>query len=260
MSGKARKKLAHKEKIVERRDKMLVHDFSSERATVEEVFDKATLMVIYEFLKSGVLYEVHGVVSAGKEARVYWGRNNEGKDLAVKVYLTTSAEFRKGMLKYIEGDYRFKGVKRDTRSMIFAWAQKEFRNLDQASRAKVRVPKPVAVKNNVLVMEFIGKDGVNAPSLKEQAPNDPEKVYEILLTYLERLYKKADLVHGDLSEYNIMMWKGKPVIFDVAQAVPTSHPMAEFFLRRDLTNVSRFFSRLGIKVPSVEEAYKRVVG
>lgn len=260
MSRKARKKLAHKEKTVERRDKMLVHDFSSERATAEEVFDQATLMVIYELLNSDVLYEVHGVVNAGKEARVYWGKNKQGKDLAVKVYLTASAEFRKGMLKYIEGDYRFKGVKRDTRSMIFAWAQKEFRNLEQASRAKVRVPEPIAVKNNVLVMEFIGKDGVNAPSLKEQAPDDPEKVYGVLLTYLERLYRKADLVHGDLSEYNVMMWKGKPVIFDVAQAVPTSHPMAAFFLRRDLTNVNRFFSRLGVKVLSVEEAYNRVVG
>jgi RIO kinase 1 len=260
MSKRAQKKLAHKEKTVERRDKMLTHDFSTERATIEEVFDQATRMVIYQFLNSGILYEVHGVVNAGKEARVYWGKNKEGKDLAVKIYLTTSAEFKKGMLKYIEGDYRFKGVKHDTRSLIFTWAQKEFRNLEQASRAKVRVPKPIAVKNNVLVMEFIGKDGVNASSLKEQAPSDPEKVYEVLLTYVERLYRKADLVHGDLSEYNIMMWKGKPVIFDVAQAVPTSHPMAEFFLRRDLTNVNRFFSRLGVNVTSVDEAYKKVVG
>jgi RIO kinase 1 len=260
MSRKAQKKLAHKEKTVEKRDKMLVHDFSTERSTLEEVFDKATLMVIYQLLNSGVLYEVHGVVNAGKEARIYWGKNKEGKDLAVKIYLTASAEFKKGMLKYIEGDYRFKGVKRDTRSLIFTWAQKEFRNLEQASRAKVRVPKPIAVKNNVLVMEFIGKDGVNASSLKEQAPNDPDRVYEVLLTYVERLYRKADLVHGDLSEYNIMMWKGKPVVFDVAQAVPTSHPMAEFFLRRDLNNINRFFSRLGVKVTSVDEAYKKVVG
>jgi len=260
MSRRAQKKLAHKEKTVERRDKMLVHDFSAERATIEEVFDQATRMVIYQFLNSGVLYEVHGVVNAGKEARVYWGKNKEGKDLAVKIYLTASAEFKKGMLKYIEGDYRFKGVKHDTRSLIFAWAQKEFRNLEQASRAKVRVPKPVAVRNNVLVMEFIGKNGVNAPSLKEQAPSDPEEVYGVLLTYLERLYRKADLVHGDLSEYNVMMWNGKPVVFDVAQAVPTSHPMAEFFLRRDLTNVNRFFNRLGVKVLSVDEAYRKVVG
>ncbi len=260
MSKKVQEKLAHKEKTVEKRDKMLVHDFSSERATLEEVFDQATLMVIYDFLNSGVLYEVHGVVNAGKEARVYWGKNKEGKELAVKIYLTASAEFRKGMLKYVEGDYRFKGVKHDTRSLIFAWAQKEFRNLEQAFRAKVRVPKPVAVRNNVLVMEFIGKNGVNAPSLKEQTPSNPEKVYEVLLTYLKRLYRKAELVHGDLSEYNIMMWKGKPVIFDVSQAVPTSHPMAKFFLQRDLTNVNRFFSRLGVKVLSVDEAYKQVVG
>lgn len=239
---------------------MLVHDFSTERATLEEVFDKATLMVIYRLLNRGVLYEVHGVVNAGKEARIYWGKNKEGKDLAVKIYLTASAEFKKGMLKYIEGDYRFKGVKRDTRSLIFTWAQKEFRNLEQASRAQVRVPKPVAVKNNVLIMEFIGKDGINAASLKEQAPNEPEIVYEILLNYIELLYRKADLVHGDLSEYNIMMWKGEPVIFDVAQAVPTSHPMADFFLRRDLTNVSKFFKRLGVNVREVEEAYKKVVG
>jgi RIO kinase 1 len=260
MSKKARKKLAHKEKTVERRDKMLVHDFSSERATVEEVFDQATLMVIYSFLNSGVLYEIHGVVNAGKEARVYWGKNKEEKELAVKIYLTASAEFRKGMLKYIEGDYRFKGVKRDTRSLIFAWAQKEFTNLEQASRAKVRVPKPIAVKNNVLVMEFIGKDGVSAPSLKEQLPSNPAKVYNTLLTYVERLYRKAELVHGDLSEYNIMMWKGNPVIFDMSQAVPTSHPMAKFFLQRDLTNVNRFFSRLDVKVLSVDEAYRQVVG
>jgi RIO kinase 1 len=178
----------------------------------------------------------------------------------VKIYLTASAEFKKGMLKYIEGDYRFKGVKHDTRSLIFAWAQKEFRNLEQAFRAGVRVPKPVAVKNNVLVMEFIGEDGVNAPSLKEQLPSNPEKVYNTLLTYLGRLYRKAELVHGDLSEYNIMMWKGNPVIFDVSQAVPTSHPMAEFFLRRDLANVNRFFSRLGVKVLSVDETYTQVVG
>jgi RIO kinase 1 len=260
MSKKAREKLARREKTVERRDRMLVHDFSSERATLEEVFDQATLMVIYGLLNSGVLDEVHGVVNAGKEARVYWGKNKEGKDLAVKIYLTASAEFKKGMVKYIEGDYRFKGVKHDTRSLIYAWAQKEFRNLQQASRARVRVPKPVAVQSNVLVMEFIGKNGVNAPSLKEQLPSDAEEVYGVLLTFVERLYRKADLVHGDLSEYNIMIWKGKPVIFDMAQAVPTSHPMAEFFLRRDLANVNRFFSRLGVKVSSVDEVYRKVVG
>jgi RIO kinase 1 len=180
--------------------------------------------------------------------------------LAVKIYLTSSAEFLKGMRKYIEGDRRFKNIKHDTRSLIFTWAQKEFRNLEQASRAKVPVPKPIAVEKNVLVMEFIGKDGVSAPSLKEQLPRVPEKVYYLLLTYLKRLYRKADLVHGDLSEYNIMVWNGHPVLFDMSQSVPTSHPLAGSFLRRDLENVNKFFSRLGVKVLSVDEAYKQVAG
>ncbi|MGB9914052.1 MAG: serine protein kinase RIO [Candidatus Bathyarchaeales archaeon] len=260
MSKKIQEKLAYKEKLVEKRDRMLRHDFSTERATLEEVFDQATLMVIYDFLNSGVLYELHGVVNAGKEARIYWGKDKDGKDLAVKIYLTTAAEFRKGRLKYIEGDYRFKGVKSDTRSLVFAWAQKEFKNLEQAYDAKVRVPKPIAVKDNVLIMEFIGKDGVNAPSLKEQSPANAAKVYKLLLTYLERLYRKAKLVHGDLSEYNILMWKGNPVLIDMAQAVPTSHPMAQFFLNRDLTNINRFFSRLGVEVLSTEEIYRKIVG
>ncbi len=208
----------------------------------------------------GVLYEVHGVVNAGKEARIYWGKSKEGKDLAVKIYLTSSAEFKKGMFKYIEGDYRFKGVKHDTRSLIFAWAQKEFRNLEQAARAGVNVPQPIAVKNNVLLMEFIGENGVSAPSLKEQLPENPAKIYKELLTNLVKLYRKADLVHGDLSEYNIMVYKGKTVLFDMAQAVPSSHPMAKSLLERDLANVNRFFSKLDVEVLALDQAYKQVVG
>ncbi len=258
MSGKARERLARQEKAIERRDKMLERDLSSERATLEEVFDQATLMVIYRFMSSGILYEVNGVISSGKEARVYWGKNKEGEDLAVKIYLTSSADFKKGMIKYIEGDQRFKGVKRDTKSLFAAWAQKEFRNLDQAMQAKVRVPKPIAVDSNVLIMEFIGKGGESAPSLKEKTPDRPEKVYNNVITYLRRLYKKAGLVHGDLSEYNLMMWKGKLIMFDMSQSVPTSHPLAQFLLNRDITNVNRFFSRLRVNVLSNEEVYRKV--
>jgi RIO kinase 1 len=260
MSKKAQERLAHNEKRVERRDKMLTHDMSKERATVEEVFDQATRMIVFDLLNSGILYEVNGVVSSGKEARVYWGTNKEGKDLAVKIYLTSSAEFKKGMMKYIIGDPRFKNVKRDTRSLIAVWAQKEYRNLKEASEAKVRVPKPIIVQSNVLVMEFIGKEGVSAPSLKEVLPANPERIYHVLLTYVKRLYQKAKLVHGDLSEYNIMMWKGLPVIFDMSQSVTLSHPMADFMLRRDLANLNRFFSRLGVNVLSEEDLHKQVVG
>jgi len=259
MSRKAHERINHKERAIEKRDKMLKHDISSERATVEEVFDNATFMVIYSLLKKGILGELNGVVNAGKESRVYWGKDLKGKDLAVKVYLTSSAEFKKGMLKYIHGDYRFKRVKHDTKSLIFTWAKKEFRNLEQAYNVNIRVPKPIAVKNNVLVMEFIGKEGIRAPSLKNFYPKNPDKIYKMILNYVKTLYQKADLIHGDLSEYNIMIWNKTPVIFDMSQAVPSTHPLADELLKRDIENINKFFKRLNVKVYPIKKACKMVV-
>jgi RIO kinase 1 len=257
---RAEDKLTRKEQRSERDQRMLTKDFSSDRRVMEEVFDRSTLMVIYDFMNKGTINEIHGVVKAGKEARIYWGKDKAGNELAIKIYLVVSSEFRKGIRKYIEGDPRFQGVRHDTRSLIFAWAQKEFKNLELAARARVRVPYPIAVKNNVLIMRFIGENGNAAPSFKEKTPKNPEKVYEELMVFLERLYRKAELVHGDLSEYNLMMWKGRTVIFDMAQAVLLVHPNADFLLRRDLTNLNKYFNRLGVKVPSVDECYRRVTG
>jgi RIO kinase 1 len=96
--------------------------------------------------------------------------------------------------------------------------------------------------------------------MKEQPPAHPNKVYGEILASLQRLYGKAGLVHGDLSEYNIMIWKGHPILFDVSQSVTLSHPMADFLLRRDLTNLNRFFSRMGIDVLPIEECYRKVTG
>jgi len=252
-------RLLKDEKTYEK-DQLMKEKRSEEYEVLEEVFDRSTLMVIYDFMNKGTLNEIHGVVKAGKESRVYWGKDKEGNDLAVKIYLVVSSEFRKGMLKYIEGDPRFQGLKHDTRSLVFAWAQKEFKNLELAIRARVRAPRPIAVKNNVLIMQFIGENGESAPSLKEETPRNPGKVYEDILTYLQRLYCRAELVHGDLSEYNIMIWKGRTVLFDMSQAVPLVHPMADFLLRRDLTNLNRYFGHLGVKVSSAEESYRRVTG
>ncbi|MFQ6068408.1 MAG: serine protein kinase RIO [Candidatus Bathyarchaeia archaeon] len=251
------KRLEQKEKRYET-EQLLKEKRSEEYEVLEEVFDKSTLMTIYEFLNKGVIDEIHGVVKTGKEARIYWGKDREGKELAIKIYLTIAAEFKKGKLQYIEGDPRFKHIRRDTRSLVFAWALKEFKNLQLAQKAKVKVPKPIAIRKNVLVMQFIGKNGNPAPKLKEVSPKNPGFIYNELLEYIKRLYQRAELVHGDISEYNVMVWKGKPVLFDMAQAVLLSHSMATMFLKRDLQNIYRFFKKLGVKVLSVDEMYRNV--
>ena len=151
---------------------------SEDYQVIEEVFDKSTLMVIYDFMNKGIIDEIHGVVNAGKEARVYWGKDTQGNELAIKIYLTSSAEFKKGMIPYIEGDPRFAHVRRDTRSLIYTWAQKEFKNLQRAKEAGVNVPEPLAIQKNVLIMKFIGKNGERAPLMKETVLEDPEKIFK----------------------------------------------------------------------------------
>jgi len=238
-----RKQLELKLGLVEKRDRMLIKDRSSEREVFEEVFDRSTLMAIYDFRDKGTISEIFGVVKAGKEARIYWGKDSEQKELAIKIYLTISAEFKKGMLPYIEGDPRFAHVRRGTRSLVYVWAQKEFKNLLRAHDVGVRVPKPVAVSKNVLIMEFIGEEGVSAPLLKEIVPQKPQEVYRKLLAYVRTLYQEARLVHGDLSEYNILVSNDELVIIDVGQAVMYNHPLAKELLVHDIKNIARYFIR-----------------
>ncbi len=252
-------KLRRKEKSYET-EQLMKEKHSEEYEALEEVFDRSTLMTIYNFLNKGVIDQIFGAVKAGKESKLYWGKDKEGNTLAIKIFLTISSEFKRGMIPYIEGDPRFARVKRDTRSLVYAWAQKEFRNLMQAVEAGVRVPKPIDVSHNVLIMEFVGTEGESAPLLRETEVKNPTRVYNQVLDNVKKLYRKARLVHGDLSEYNIMLWKNQPVLFDVSQAVPLEHPMADRLLRRDLENLNRFFKRLGVEVISLEEAYRKVTG
>ncbi|MCX8170328.1 MAG: serine protein kinase RIO [Candidatus Methanomethyliaceae archaeon] len=218
--------------------------------TVEEVFDYITVMALYSIINKGIIGEMRGVVKSGKESRIYWAKGNNDEDLAVKIYLTSSMEFKKGILQYIHGDPRFK-VGKNYRKIIYTWAQKEFKNLIEAHSVGVSVPKPIHVFKNILVMEFIGSNGVSAPLLKDW-PFLSEKLLNQILNEVKKLYNNAKLVHADLSEYNIMVHEGKVYLIDFGQAVPLTHPRNYEFLIRDINNILRFFRKAGIETPEDE--------
>lgn len=232
---------------------------SEELEALEQVFDKSTLMVIYHLLDTGRLAKITGAVRSGKEAKLYCGVGPRNKEVAIKIYLTLSAEFKKGRLAYLEGDPRFRRIRTDTRSLVYIWAQKEFKNLKQARDAGVRVPKPISVDKNVLLMEFIGTKGEPAPLLREAMLKNPDKTYRELVSFVKLLYNDAELVHGDLSEYNIMIWRAHPVIFDLSQAVSTQHPIADRLLIRDILNLNRYFSQIGVETDPDEIIHEQVV-
>jgi len=252
---KLRRKVAHYEE-----KRLMRHKRSEEMESLEEVFDKSTLMIVYRLLNRGYISNINGVVRSGKESRLYWGVGRRRKLVAIKIFLTTSAEFVSGRMMYIQGDERFKNTRKDTRSLVNLWALKEFKNLQQARDAGVRVPMPLKVEGNVLLMEFIGRNGNPAPLLRETPLDHPALVYDKVVGAVRTLYQKARLVHGDLSEYNIMLVDLEPVIFDFAQAVPPEHPMARTFLERDLVRMNTYFSRIGVTVPPIERLTKWVTG
>jgi RIO kinase 1 len=252
---KLRRKVAHYEIKRLMREKR-----SEEMESLEEVFDRSTLMTVYRMLNRGYIKNINGVVRSGKESRIYWGVGRRNKLVAIKIFLTTSAEFLKGRMMYIQGDERFKNTRRDTRSLINLWALKEFRNLQQAAKAGVRVPTPLKIDGNVILMEFIGRRGEPAPLLRETPLEHPAKVYDRIAEAVRALYQKAQLVHGDLSEYNIMLVDTNPILFDFAQAVTTQHPMANTFLERDLLRMNYYFTKIGVTVPPIERLTKWVTG
>jgi RIO kinase 1 len=259
-SEKKENALERRVRIVEIRDRVLLKDRSSDSAVMEEVFDKATLMAVYSLLNQGVISKIFGVIKSGKESRIYTGMGSKEDRIAIKIYLATSAEFKKGRMMYIRGDERFKSTRTDTRTLVNLWALKEFRNLQQAEQAGVRVPSPLKVNGNVLLMEFIGQRGVPAPLLRESPLEHPGRVYDQIAEAVRKLYQKARLIHGDLSEYNIMLADSTPVLFDFAQAVPPEHPMARAFLERDLIRLNEYFAKIGVSVPSLDRLTSWVIG
>lgn len=260
--SKAEKKAEQRMRTYEE-ESLMLEKWSEEFEVIEEVFDRATLEAVYKLMQKKVIDKIFGVVKSGKEARIYYGWDLEGKELALKIYLTTTSEFKRGMFKYIDGDPRFKHVKKDVRgkdNIVYAWTKKEFSNLNLARDAGVNVPKPIAFYRNVLVMSFIGRDGVPAPLLKEAELLNPEEFYKSLLNDVRLLYSKAGLVHGDLSEYNIMVLDDSPIIFDVSQAVLKSHPLSGELLLRDVERINFYFSKLGVETYDVEDIERWVRG
>src|SRR5437867_9379869 len=230
--------------------------WSENTRSLEEVFDRRTIMTILKILNTGRLKEITGVVKSGKESRVYHGLDRGGGEVAVKIFLTTSAIFRQGRLKYFRGDPRFKNLPHDTASLVDQWARKEFWNLKLADEAGVAVPSPLYHEKNIVLLRFIGKDSVPAPLLREVPLQDPKVWYQKIVEMLKTLHDKAKLVHGDLSEYNIMIPNGYPVFIDFGQAVQTEHPLANAFLERDLQNLNNYFKGLGVRTSS----YKTLFG
>jgi RIO kinase 1 len=239
----------------ERESRYLRKD-SDQRKVMEEVFDRATLLAIEELVARKDLRELNGVVNAGKEARVYFGEDADGRPVAVKIYLVSASDFRK-RLGYIAGDRRFGKLPSGSRDTIYLWTRKEFRNLQVAEASGVRVPRPLAFLKNILVMEYIGDPPAPSPTFAETEVDETD--YDWTFETIGRLWKTARLVHADFSEFNVFKTEKERVLFDMGSAVLSSHPQSEEFLKRDVSNMVRFFRKRGIVKGDADSLMEKIV-
>merc|ERR1719326_328744 len=254
-----------------------------DRATVEQVLDPRTMLVLSKMMKRGLFDQIAGCISTGKEANVYHARatvdptvwtttrnphdkpaasEEQSWELAVKVYKTSVLVF-KDRARYVEGEFRFRRgyCKSNPRKMVAQWAEKELRNL---KRIKEFIPCPEVfeVRQNVLVMGFLGKDGEAAPRLKDVTWLEPEQwqeVYIQMCLMMRTLTQKAKLVHGDLSEYNLLWHDSQIYMIDVSQSVECDHPHAFDFLKRDCININDFFAKCGCATVDVKSLFDYII-
>ena len=245
----------------------------SDRATSEQVLDPRTRMILLQMINRGIVSEVNGCLSTGKEANVYGAlsipESVDGDDdlapihRAIKVYKTSILVF-KDRDRYVTGEHRFRSGynKGNNRAMVKVWAEKEFRNLKRLYLAGIPCPEPVYLRLHVLVMSFLGdKKGWAAPRLRdvELQGDDVDEQWRVLylqlLGLMKRMYQTCKLVHADLSEYNVLYHQKKLFIIDVSQSVEHDHPRSLEFLRMDIKNVSEFFKRKNVEVLSEQTVF-----
>ena len=222
-----------------------------------DVFDQFTQRTVYKLISQGHFEGLKSPISIGKESNVFSAVRKDGTEVMVKIYRLETCDFNR-MLDYIKDDPRITNLKGGKRNTIFAWVQREYRNLIKAREANVNVPIPMAFSNNVLVLEFIGDEGIIAPRLKDDIPQNPKKFFDVVVNNMKKLYKSG-FVHADLSAFNILNHNETPVFIDFSQATPLQSSRAQEYLDRDVRNICVFFRKIGLKV-NEEETKKKITG
>ena len=213
-------------------------------------------------LDEGWITDALRTVKSGKEATVYLCRGGErsgARLLAAKVYRTLEDRAFRNDADYLQGGMRAAGRREKLaaakrtgfgRSVLFGrWLGREFETLRLLHPAGARVPRPVAVVSGVVLLEWIGEGEEAAPHLRQAdlSRSHAADLADVLVEQVE-MFLACNVVHGDLSEYNVLLKDGGPVVIDFPQAVDARfNRQARDLLHRDLANLARFFARHGVR-------------
>lgn len=241
---------------------------SEDFQTVDAVIDLYTAKQLSKLQEKGFIGSITGTIASGKESGVFLAElGPEGEKnckalsidspIVAKIFRTSTLNFKQ-IIRYIDGDKRFQKHSKKTHHIINLWVEKEYSNLQRSSLAEINVPKPILVKKNILLMELLGKDGIPYPLLRYSPDAFTKSTLTQILDQTRQLFQRANLVHADLSSFNILMGDRTPYFIDMSQSVLISHPRALDFLKRDLKNILSFFSMRGLEVPDENDLFDEI--
>lgn len=221
----------------------------------EGVFDEFTLQTLETLKRKRYFDELGGAIKTGKEGDVYFGYRDD-KVLAIKIFRMTSANFKK-ISQYISHDFRFKNIKGSLRKVILRWTEKEFRNLSLCYKNSISVPRVYKCLNNVVIMDYI-----HGKMLKDTDLKNPKEFFELLIEQIKLVRHEAKLIHGDLSEFNIMVKDELPVLIDWGQGISIKNgddfkQHYETYLRDIRVVVNHFKKRYGLEL-DLDEVLKNL--
>ncbi|MGC9079180.1 MAG: RIO1 family regulatory kinase/ATPase [Nanopusillaceae archaeon] len=222
--------------------------------TYNKVFDQTTLKYLDELYNDKYIQDEIIVLSEGKEAVVFKSGNS-----AIKIYKVMNKSYKE-QVKYLKADPRIRDFPRTIIGIVYTWVKKEYMNLKRMYKNLVRVPAPYVFKGNILVMEYIGyEDGTILLHDYYDYIDDKEKMFYSILDEYKKIYNKAKLIHGDFSEYNIIIYKNLPYIIDVSQAIPINSSYSEEYLERDIKNIYNISKKLNVKI-DIEDIRNYILG
>lgn len=227
---------------------------------VEEDDDEVSTDPFEPLRARGFITEVLYEVKSGKEATVYCCRADPSVGaplVAAKLYRDQKHRSFRSTTTYLDG--RFRQENRVTRAMKnkssfgqqmsqMAWASHEYGLLTRLFKAGLDVPRPITCTERVILMEYFGDAQEPAPLLKEAELPLPivRRCFERVLWNVEKMLD-LNVVHGDLSPYNMLWWNGKITLIDLPQGIdPRFNLEAEKLLSRDVHNVCRAFAKWGV--------------
>ncbi len=237
-----------------------------ERESIEGGLNRKAAIYLSKFYNKGIIGGMGSVFAKGKESDIYVaspGTSDMVKGepyIIVKMFRVENSSFF-SMDDYIIGDPRFKRIGRTRQEIIETWCKKEFGNLEIAEKAGISSPRPYMFNGNILAMQYIGDESGPAPRLADVSlgAKEAKEMLRLIIRYTKALYQHG-LVHGDLSEYNVLVRGNKPYFIDFGQAVVTRHPRADDFLRRDIWNIVNYFNKAHGLGVSERNTYSRITG